>query len=91
MVQVAEQFYKCITHPADKTGSVCERLYTFKIDAVSQERGESHKLYLEGSNPSTATKFCLVNSAVRVAPLHGEGRRFDPVTRYQNSECRSAW
>ncbi len=42
-------------HPADKTGSVSEKSYTYKIDAVSQERGESHKLYLGGSNPPTAT------------------------------------
>jgi len=26
VVKVAEQFYKCITHPADKTGSVCENV-----------------------------------------------------------------
>ena len=30
VVGVAEQFFKCITHPADKTGSVCEKVVYLK-------------------------------------------------------------
>ena len=30
----------------------------------------------------TPKRLCLVSSAVRAAPLQGDGRRFNPVTRY---------
>lgn len=46
--------------------------------AVSQERGGSHKPYLEGSNPSTATKQSTVDLVSETAQLE-ETVRFRPI------------
>ena len=45
---------------------------TAPIFAESQARGKSHKLYLDGSNPSSATKQCLLLSMDRI-PCYERG------------------
>ena len=55
IIAVLAQSGEHSTVTAEVRGS--KPLYRAKFIAESQGRGEPHKLFLEGSNPSSATKF----------------------------------
>ena len=59
------------THPADKTGSVCEKCMLSKLSrGTSAVDRQAHNLEAGGSIPPPATKMPRSSNG-RAAPLHG--------------------